>query len=144
MTTHEKIARLINWYYSLPSDYQDVVMLINARRRLSAYLFFFAEQVGQLGKEKARSEWERKSTFARRKQEILDTMSKPVSSLAESKAESELTDLRRAESLAEGDFHASRMIYESAGNVLDAMSQHIAHLRRELELETKGMGSQST
>lgn len=139
---HLQIEKVLTWYDRLPADFNDVDLLIDARRKLSTRLYQFACVLADLSKDKISSEHRRKAFEARRKAELIASTEKPVLSQIEAIVQSEAEGLKEAEAAAEAEFQAARIIYSAAQTVCDVMNQHIANLRAERHRDLISAGSQ--
>jgi len=141
--TLEKIQAAVQWYATIPPDFNDIGQLMEARRRLACHLFNFAIEVGELNREKNRTEHLRKSKYARIVNETLaKTDGKNVAS-AQQSADFQTSFERGEEGAAEAAYFAGRLIYDAGTNVLDTMNQHISNLKKERSMEFTGQGSQT-
>ena len=140
--TIEKIQAAVQWYATIPADFQDIAQLMEARRRLACHLFNFAIEVGELNREKNRTEHLRKSKYARLVNEALEKSEGKNVAAAQQSADFKTSFERGEEGASEAAYFAGRLIYDAGTNVLDTMNQHISNLKKERSLEYNGQGSQ--
>jgi hypothetical protein len=142
MRTLHNIESAVKWYAMLSADYNDINTLMNARRRLACHLFNFAIEIGELNREKNRTEHVRKSKYAMLVHDAL------VKSEGKNVASNQLiidykvSFERGEEGAAESTYYAGKLIYDAGTNVLDTMNQHISNLKKERSLEYSHQGSQ--
>jgi len=141
-STLEKISAAVHWYAVLDRDYADIVTLMEARRRLACHLFNYAIEVGELNRDKNRTEPVRKSKYARLVNEALAKSDGKNVAAAQQSADFNTSFERGEEGAAEAAYFAGRLIYDAGTNVLDTMNQHISNLKKERSLEYNGQGSQ--
>lgn len=140
MDTLPQIEKVIAWYKSVKSDFNDVDALLRTQRHLAGLLWDFAGEIGGLYKQKNRCEFQRKAEFERERQAAMkagDTAAK-----AEIEARVKVEPLIESELSADAEYRAAWILYEAAQGVLSAMVQHISHLKAEKRAEAAGQGSQ--
>ncbi len=137
----EKIALIINWYQGLPSDYRDGAELIHRRKQMAAFLFRFAQTVGDLIEDRNSAEYIRRSKFDRIKAKNIEAGD--TAAMAETKAKAEIAEELKAELTADAAYQKANLLRIHALSVLDSMNQHISALNREKYLEMTGGGSQT-
>lgn len=142
-STLERIHSAVSWYATIDRDYSDIVTLMEARRRLACHLFAFALEVGELNREKNRTEHMRKSKYARTVAELLAESGGKNVEAAKQAADFKTSGERGEEGAAEAAYYAARLIHEAGNNVLDCLNQHISNLKQERRLEYSGQGSQT-
>lgn len=135
----KNITALIGKYYR-NGHKMTAEQLLDLRRRLAAMKYALALETGELYKGKNETEFRRKAEYTRRKKEALDGGANGVKS--EIEAEAAVEQLRKDEHEADATHKAANLILDSAKDVLDALSQHIANLRQEKRDEMTGQGSQ--
>jgi hypothetical protein len=136
------IQKTVGWYDKIPAGYNDIDMLINARRVLSTRLFQFAGIMADLRRNKGATELRRKAFENRRRYELKQsTEGKPIASHIEAQVLSESAEFLEAEFIAESEFAAAKLIFDSAMNICDVMNQHIANLRGEKSREMINQGA---
>lgn len=127
-----KINEIVDWYVGLPSGYSNVTELINARQRLSGYLFNYTVLVGDLRKQYNSSQaiyegdivkWEMKSSAS-------------SSTKAKLEAKANCSKLFTILKDAEGDYFSHKENCEAIKEVLNSMSQSIAFARKEWEIKS--------
>ena len=143
--TLQNIQKAVSWYDRLPADFNDIQMLLNARRLLSTRLFQLAGYLADQSRDKIAAEHVRKSFEARRFAEIKSTSEgKVIAAHIDAQVRSEAVEYAQKEAQAEADYTALKIIYSAAQNVCDVMSQHISNLKQERFSESVGAGSQAT
>jgi|SRR3990172_10832344 len=129
--SQDQITKIIEWYHNIRKGYQDIALLIDARRKLSTLSFFFAEETGEVIRSFNECYFLRKTNQAKAR---LDAVAEGnPAGLAESMAEYRCAEYRRHESGAEGNKDRCRLIMNQINEVLSSMSQQIAFLRSEKE-----------
>ena len=141
-STLEKIQAAVSWYATIPPDFSDIGQLMEARRRLACHLFNFAIEVGELNRDKNRTEHVRKSKFARLVNEAMAKTEGKNVAAAQQHADFQTSAERGDEGASEAAYFAGRLIYDAGTNVLDTMNQHISNLKKERSLEFTNQGSQ--
>ena len=143
LTQIKEIEKAVRWYDKIPGDFNNISLLVNARRALSTRLFAFGTHLARLRTEKGATELRRKAFENRRRYELKQAIEgKIIASHIEAQVLSESVEHLENEQLADAEFAAARIIYDSAMNVCDVMNQHIANLRSEKSMEMHGQGSQ--
>lgn len=138
--TIDRICEIIARYEKLPKGFNDVSALIDGRKLLATLLFQYANEVGELYQEKLGAEFLRKSAFERKRTGHIE--SGDSATAAEAKAKGEIFDEMKDEMMADGLHKRADLLRQHAGDVLNAMNQHIASLKDERRLETQAQGSQ--
>jgi hypothetical protein len=136
MTTLDNIAKVVSWYGAIPKDYRDIEMLTYTHRRLSVLLFDYAGEVGDLYKQSKGSEYTRKTAFERERLRLIGEGKSAAA--AGNEAQTTISELAFAEVCADADYRSALMQYQAAGDVLRAISQHIASMKEERRLEMSG------
>lgn len=141
-STAELITDAVGWYRTLRTDFNDVDLLLRTQREFAARLFDFAGEVGQLYKQKNRTEFQRKAAFARERQVRIN----PNTSVAKAESEAlvEVESLLDTEQQSDAEYKAAYLLLEHGRDVLSSMVQHLSHLKQEKRAETYGQGSQHT
>ena len=141
-TTLSRIENAVAWYANLPKDFADVDTLLQAARKLSARIFEFAGEVGALYKARNRTEFQRKAEFSRIFRELMAADPKPSVAAAEKEADGLVATLRDDEQQADAEYHAAKLLLDTARAVHDQMRQHISHIKHEMRAEMTGQGAQ--
>lgn len=146
-TPLEKISEIIAWYRDKRSwNPADIETLVNAARRLATEIFFFADEVGQYHEEKTGTEYRRKSAFAKKKAELIETREKQgekaVANLIENEVIVLIDEYIKQEAIAESAYQRAKMLLDTARDVQNQMTQHISYLKQEKTLEMSSKGSQ--
>jgi hypothetical protein len=141
--TLKAINQTVGWYDSLPPDFSDIDLLLNARRLLSTRLYKLAQCLADASREKNASEHKRKSFEARRRYELREAeKGKVVVSHIDVTVAQQAIPYVMEEAEKEREFISLKIIYSAAVNVCDVMNQHLAHLRAEKGREMSGQGGQ--
>ena len=132
----EKIGQIIAWYQSkrdlAPTD---IETLINAARRLSCEIYFFANEVGDLHSDMLSSEYRRKSETAKFIQGAKQNDEKLSIAQIEKDAQIALDELHKEEMQAASMYRSAMLIYQSAQSVHEQLRQHISYLKEEKRQE---------
>lgn len=137
-STAERITDVVKDYYRY-KDKAGIEGLIRIRKNLAVLKYGLATEVAELYTEKNGAEFRRKAEYYRKKKELLKTS---TIGKAETEAEVLIEELRKEEQMADALYKSASFILDSAKDVLDALSQHIANLRQEKREEMTGQGSQ--
>lgn len=139
--TPELITDAVAWYRSLKTDFADVDLLLRTQREFAARLYDFAGEVGNLYKQRNRTEFQRKAAFARERQARI----KEAGSVAKAESEAlvEVEPLLNIEQEADAEYKAAYLLLEHGRDVLSSMVQHLSHLKQEKRAEMQGQGSQN-
>lgn len=140
--TLSQIETTIGWYSSISRDFRDGDALLSAARKLSCLLFDFAVEVGAMYKWRNQAEFQRKAEFSRVFRELIAADPRPSVAAAEKEADGLVSTLRSDEQQADGEYHAARMLLDTARAVHDQMRQQISALKSEKRMEMTGQGSQ--
>lgn len=138
---HEEIRQIIQQYYRMPKSGTEVKPLLDMRCRLACLKYGLSVEVGQLYDEKNGAEYRRKAAFASKRAELIEA--KESAAKAETMASAAVAELLKDEMSADAAHRSAWLIFEAVGDVLNAMSQHIANLRQERHEEMTGQGSQN-
>ena len=140
-STLDQIVEIVDFYYKIKEDFNDIERLQNGVRRLATLVFMYAGEVGDFYKEKNRTEFVRRSTFEREKKRLIKEGESGTAAGAAAMVfvEKELS----AETMADAEYKASYFLYESAKDVLQSMQQHVSNLKQEKRLEMAGGMTQS-
>lgn len=138
--TSELMTDVVMWYRSLTKDFADVDLLLRTQREFAARLYDFANEVGRLYENRNQTEFQRKAAFAKERQKRIASAGSV--SKAESEALVEIEPLLGIEQKADSEYVAARLLLDHARDVLQAMTQHLSHLKAEKRAETYGVGSQ--
>jgi hypothetical protein len=135
-STLDQIVEIVDFYYKIKEDFNDIERLQKGVRRLATLIFMYAGEVGQFYKEKNRTEFVRRSTFEREKKKAINAGESAASAgtSAMVAVERELS----AETQADAEYKAAYFLYESAKDVLQSMQQHVSNLKQEKRLEMAG------
>ena len=140
-TTIEQIAEIVTFYNGITKDFQDIERLQSGVRKLATLLFMFAGELGLLYKERNSTEFSRRAATERKKGEL---MREGTSATAAGAMAAEFViDLLEKEQQADAHYQQAKLLYDAAGNVLEAMRQHISNLKQEKRLEMQGGMQQS-
>lgn len=134
---HGQIEAIVAWFNGIDdtraNDPALLDSLIVKSNELAFYRFRLSQELGALYEEKAGAEFRRKKGYfaelARLKKDAVAQKEKFVFSTAEILAENEISELRKDEFLADAIWQQTRLVYESAGDILQRMSQHISYLK---------------
>lgn len=131
MTTQDfkNIDKIIAWFQSLPVGHDQLERLMAYRRELSAINVRLARYVGDLSREFNNAYGLRKASFYKEKQRYIEEGMSATA--AETKAESEIDELRLSERDCQGRFDSGRFLAKSVDQVLNAMAGEINFLREE-------------
>jgi hypothetical protein len=130
MGTIEKITNIVNWWGKLPPDFTGLNDVMHARQELSAFSFVLATDmaVARNSWGVAQSELEKKKNQLRVKFEKDNGVTK-----ADYQARANTSELFEMEKKFEAMYFGIKHQYDAITQVLDAMAQRIAILRREWE-----------
>ena len=131
-----QIEEIVTFYNGITKDFQDIERLQSGVRKLATLLFMFAGELGVLYKERNSTEFSRRAATERKKGELMrDGLS---ATAADAGAKEFVIDLLEKEQVADAHYQQARLLYDAAGNVLEAMRQHISNLKQEKRLEMQG------
>ncbi|AHK11403.1 hypothetical protein F132_57 [Flavobacterium sp. phage 1/32] len=140
MNTLEKINGIVEWWLNLPADYNGLNDLMHKRQILSAHLYGLATDLS-----KARNSWsEAQAMLEEKKNKKRVEFSKLPSSSnqkADYQARANTAELFELEKRYEGLYFGMKHQYEAVIQVLEAMAQRIAILRREWETKNLNIGA---
>ena len=132
MTTNlDEISEIVIWWRDLPYHYDGLADLMNARQRLSGYVFGYAEEIAKLRKSWSDSQTRLEIAKNQKRVQFLDSGTTKADYMARANIKTEFDDERTGEAL----YYGSKVIYDAAIEVLGAMAQRIAHLREEWKLK---------
>lgn len=140
--TLRDISATIAWYRKLPRDFNDINLLMNARRSLSTMLYEVAGILAEYARDKIAAEHVRKAFEAEKFAELRDKAEKPITSQIEAAVKALSVSYCQREADTEAEYQAAKIVYDAAKNVCDVMTQHIANLKSEKRDEMIGVGSQ--
>jgi hypothetical protein len=126
----EKILSIIDWYESIPDDFNDIDTLMNKRRMLSVYRTHLSMEYGRYQAKFRRNYGLRKATFFRKKHIGISELDMKIGE-AEAMAEDAVHDYRKEESLNQGLADASSSLLKSTDETLSSMNQQISYLKQE-------------
>lgn len=126
-----RIQAAIEWYNSLPRDYNDVDTLLTAAARFSCAIYDYSIEVGDMYQTKAYAEFKRKKAFIEARAIALDGQERPSYSAADALADQATIKEREEECLLDAKYAAAKLILDSANNVLQSMRQTISYLKDE-------------
>jgi enoyl-CoA hydratase/carnithine racemase len=135
-TTIEQIEEIVIFYNGITKDFQDIERLQSGVRKLATLLFIFAGELGLLYKERNGTEFSRRAGMERKKGELMRAGTSATA--ADAAAKEFVIDLLEKEQQADAHYQQARLLYDAAGNVLEAMRQHISNLKQEKRLEIQG------
>ena len=135
-TVIDQIEDIVIFYNGITKDFQDIERLQSGVRKLATLLFMFAGELGLLYKERNGTEFSRRAATERKKGELMRSGTSAAG--ADAAAKEYTIDLLDKEQQADAHYQQARLLYESAGNVLEAMRQHISNLKQEKRLEIQG------
>lgn len=129
-TTLGKIERIVNWWEKLPPDYTGLNDVMHARQRLSSYLYAMATDLLT-----ARKSWADAQTMLEGKTSQLKVkfMAKVSATEAGIQAKANTSKLFEMEKKFEALYFGMKHQYDAIVQILEAMAQRIAILRREWE-----------
>ena len=135
-STLDQIVEIVDFYYKIKEDFNDIERLQKGVRRLATLIFMYAGEVGSYYKEKNRTEFVRRSTFEKEKNRLIKTGESGTAAGAAALVfvEREL----QKEQQADAEYKAAHFLYESAKDVLQSMQQHVSNLKQEKRLEMAG------
>lgn len=135
-TTIEQIEEIVIFYNGITKDFQEIERLQSGVRKLATLLFMFAGELGLLYKEKNDTDFSKQAAIERKKGELIRG---GMSATAATAAAKEFAiDLLGKELQADAHYKQANLLYDAAGNVLEAMRQHISNLKQEKRLEIQG------
>ena len=132
-TTLDQIFEIVEYYHKIKKDFSDIETLQNGVRKLATLIFMYAGEVGELYKEKNRTEFVRRSSFEREKNRLINDGTSGTAAGA-----SALVFVEKhleLEQNADAEYRAAYLLYESAKDVLQSMQQHVSNLKQEKRLE---------
>lgn len=137
MTTFEKIQRIVNWWENLTPDYTGLNDVMHARQVLSAHLFTMATDMAT-----ARKSWADAQTMLENKTNQLKVKfgTKVSATQAGVQARANTADLFDMEKNYEALYFGMKHQYDAIVQILEAMAQRIAILRREWESKNYANG----
>jgi len=135
--TFDKVIRIVNWWENLPSDFTGLNDVMHARQVLSAYLFGIATDLAL-----ARKSWGKsQSMLESKKSQLKVKFSAKVSSTqAETQAKANTAKYFEMEKDFEAIYFGMKHQYDAIIQILEAMAQRIAILRREWESKNYASG----
>lgn len=138
MTTFEKIERIVNWWESLTPDFTGLNDVMHARQVLSAHLFAMATDLST-----ARKSWAEAQTMLEAKKSQLKVKfgTKVSATQAKVQAEANTAQLFEMEKTYEALYFGMKHQYDAVIQILEAMAQRIAILRREWESKNYAGGT---
>lgn len=127
--TLEQIKKVIKWYESLNKGYNNIELLMQARRKLTGHSYYLAEIVGEV-------KFNFDVTYGRRKIAIAETKvdimsSGESASKSETQAIKECAEIIRKEKELEGTYYRLRLLLTQANEVSSCLHQHISNLKIE-------------
>jgi hypothetical protein len=127
-TVVESINKIIDWY-RVNFDKATIELIIDARSKLTTYLYTFATYVGETKLEQLRTESIRKLKHHQKRKEFLDA------NYAAAKAESDALlateeEMQKANDF-EGYYFTLRLMLDQANKVDDVLQQKISILKQE-------------
>ncbi len=125
----DNIKKAVKWYYDLPSDYRNVELLMDARKRIAAHAFELADITGDLKKSLDNTYADRKIAQSKTKLELMEGKLSGIH--AEAKATVEIKELIKEEKNYEGLYGRCRLLLTQANEVLGCLNQHISLLKNE-------------
>lgn len=133
-TPLQRIEAAIAWYNALPRDFNDIDGLMTASNRFACAIFDFSVEVGALYRAKNAAEFERKRAYMLARAVALDGQEKPSYSAADALADQATVKERQNEFTADSEYVASKLLLDSARDVLDRMNQMLSNLKQEKRL----------
>lgn len=126
----EKITQIVNWWGKLPPDFTGLNDVMHARQELSAYSFVLATDMAT-----ARTNWGvAKSELEKKKNQMRVRFEKTSGvTKADYQARANTAELFEMEQKFEAMYFGIKHQYDAVVQVLEAMAQRIAILRREWE-----------
>lgn len=140
MNTLEKINGIVEWWLNIPADYNGLNDLMHKRQVLSAHLYGLATDLA-----KARTSWSEAQAMLEekknRKRVEFSKLPSNSTQKADYQARANTCELFELEKMAEGLYFGMKHQYEAVIQVLEAMAQRIAILRREWETKNLNLGA---
>lgn len=125
----DSIDTIVNWYGGLPKAYRDIQALIYAQKQLAVSLYDFAAVLGEKYELAKGSEHARKIAFERERLRLIGEGKSAAA--AENEAKTAVEGLMFSETSADAEYRAASFKFNSAGDILRVMQQHIASLKDE-------------
>lgn len=122
-----EINKIVDWYRSLPSGYQEVESLIHARQELSGYLFSYTVDLGEVRKSWNYAQSIKETSKAKIEVREMHNGLGKADIIARANTGKEL----EMEKKLEGAYYSHKENVESIREVLNSMSQSIAIARDE-------------
>lgn len=136
MGTIEKINKIVDWWARLPPDFTGLNDVMHARQELSAFSFVLATDMAT-----ARNSWSvAQSELEKKKNQYRVKFKSHGVTLADYEARANTANLFEMEKNFEGMYFGIKHQYDAVAQILDAMAQRIAILRREWEMKNFANG----
>jgi hypothetical protein len=131
-STLEEVQTIVQWWISLRVDFDALNLILHNRQKLSGYLFNLGTDLAE-----ARNAWAlAKSLHEKEKNQLRVKFSAKVSATqADYQARANTASIYETEMKAEGLYFGMKHQYDAVIEVLEAMGQRIAVLRREWEMK---------
>jgi hypothetical protein len=126
----DNLQNIVDWYHGIPIDFLGINELMNQRRKLVTWFYYFNVAVGEFRQTKGDVE-------ADYNEKLADAVAFELSdshkhNQAEAKAKSQLSYLNEGLERAKSNYYRLKDQQEAISKVLDAMQQDIAVIREEL------------
>ena len=129
MGTIESVTKIVTWWSRLPPDFTGLNDVMHARQELSAYAFVMATDMAT-----ARNSWSMaQSELEKKKNQYRVKFKSHGVTQADYEARANTANLFEIEKKFEGMYFGIKHQYDAVVQVLEAMAQRIAILRREWE-----------
>ena len=131
----DEASKIVRWYGGIdPTDPVNLLSLMKAKVRLMDISQEMSMRVCKHSQEYFTNNTERKINIKRL---TVSNISEGIGK-AEAIAESESAELRRAESLSEGNYRGGKIVLDQTNLIIQSMIQDISYLRKEYEYERNG------
>lgn len=125
----KKVNNIVDWWARLPPDYTGLNDVMHARQELSAFSFVMATDMAL-----ARNSWSAaQSQLEKKKNQLRVKFEGQGTTKADYQARANTADLYEMEKKFEGMYFGIKHQYDAVAQILEAMAQRIAILRREWE-----------
>lgn len=128
-TPAELITEIVREYHRIPHDTVDIDRVFALQKRLAAYMYGLAMDLGQATMERDSAEYRRKSAFAAEKKRLIDEGMSAAK--AEAEADVLTDDLRKEQAATESAYQQTRLILDAAKMVWETMRQHVSNIKTE-------------
>jgi hypothetical protein len=125
----EEIKKIVKWYEGISKGYNNLEILMEARRKLNSKSYYLAEIVGEMKYNYDIAYGERKIAIATTKAELMDSGESAAKS--ETRAVKENVEVIRKEKELEGTYYRLRLLLSQANELSSTLHQHISNLKIE-------------